>query len=78
MEQIKKAKYEFHSNPWDKISEQAKDLIKSLLNVDPKARFTPFQSLTHPWITNVNFFKCLILPLYLARKRIKYNYDRSN
>jgi len=52
-EMIQKGKYEFHADPWDKISADAKDLIKHLLNVNPNTRYSPFQALTHPWIVTV-------------------------
>jgi len=48
-ETILAGKYEFHSPYWDNISEQAKDLIKHLLVVDPKKRLTPKQALQHDW-----------------------------
>lgn len=35
---IKKCEYEFPSPYWDEISDMAKELIKSLLVVDPKKR----------------------------------------
>jgi len=54
---IQEGKYEFHSDPWNNISTQAKDLIISLLNVNPKTRFSPFQALMHPWIANVYHLK---------------------
>jgi len=50
---IQEGKFEFHSNPWDNISQQAKDLINFLLNVNPKTRYSPFEALMHPWISNV-------------------------
>jgi len=46
-------KYEFHTNSWANISEQAKDLIKCLLKVNYKERYSPFQALMHPWVANV-------------------------
>lgn len=49
-EMIQKGKYEFHSDPWDKISSEAKDLISHLLDSDANKRYSPFQVLTHPWI----------------------------
>lgn len=55
IEQIKEAKYEFHSDPWDDISSQAKDLIRCLLNINHRTRYTPFQALMHPWIANVSY-----------------------
>ena len=38
-EMIKKGKVEFPSPEWNNISENAKDLILNLLNLDPKKRF---------------------------------------
>jgi len=49
-EQIQAGQYEFHSDPWDNISQQAKDLIKCLMDVNPKTRYSPFQALIHPWV----------------------------
>jgi len=51
-ELIIQGKYEFHPESWDNISEQAKDLIKCLLQVDYKERYSPFQALMHPWVAN--------------------------
>ena len=45
-------KYEFHSDPWDKISLHAKDLIQRCLTVNPKQRITPTDALMHPWIAH--------------------------
>lgn len=41
---------DFTSDPWPSISMGAKDLVKKMLNVDPKQRLTAFQVLNHPWI----------------------------
>jgi serine/threonine protein kinase len=53
-EMIKTCNYEFPSPYWDDISDIAKDLIKSLLVVDPSARLDADQILSHPWITGEN------------------------
>ena len=40
----------FETAVWSKVSAEAKDLIRCLLNPDPKIRFTPAQALAHPWV----------------------------
>ena len=35
---------------WAKISNDAKDLIKKLLEKNPKKRISPFEAMKHPWI----------------------------
>jgi serine/threonine protein kinase len=49
-EKIKRGKYEFPSPSWDGISEEAKDIVRNLLVVDPSKRMTCEQLLKHPWI----------------------------
>ncbi|KAB2080600.1 hypothetical protein E1A91_A05G078400v1 [Gossypium mustelinum] len=41
---------DFSSDPWPSISPQAKELVKKMLNSDPKQRLTAVQVLSHPWI----------------------------
>ncbi|KAF3791959.1 Calcium-dependent protein kinase 17 [Nymphaea thermarum] len=41
---------DFTSDPWPSISAGAKDLVRKMLNADPKQRLTAFQVLNHPWI----------------------------
>merc|ERR1712228_51415 len=52
---IKKGKFGFPSPFWDTISEEAKDLIKKLLVVDARKRFTAKQLLDHEWIKGYYF-----------------------
>ncbi|XP_036764779.1 serine/threonine-protein kinase Chk2 isoform X1 [Manis pentadactyla] len=49
-DQITSGKYNFIPEVWAKVSEEALDLIKKLLIVDPKARFTTEEALRHPWL----------------------------
>ncbi|KAK1328403.1 hypothetical protein QTO34_011976 [Cnephaeus nilssonii] len=59
-DQITSGKYNFIPEVWAEVSEQgmdtdglrgeALDLIKKLLVVDPKARFTTEEALKHPWL----------------------------
>ncbi|CAI9106251.1 OLC1v1005366C1 [Oldenlandia corymbosa var. corymbosa] len=41
---------DFTSDPWPSISSGAKDLVRKMLNSDPKQRLSAFQVLNHPWI----------------------------
>jgi calcium/calmodulin-dependent protein kinase I len=47
---IKRADYDMPSPYWDNISDLAKDLIRKLLNPDPKKRLTAQQTLRHKWV----------------------------
>lgn len=44
------ASYEFHMPEWSQIPEDAKDLVRRLLEIDPHKRLTPEQALEHPWL----------------------------
>ncbi|EFC37690.1 calcium/calmodulin-dependent protein kinase-like protein [Naegleria gruberi] len=76
-EQIINGDYDFPSPYWDKVSDSAKDLIRHLLVVNPKKRFTPDQTLSHPWIkklsTNKNHRPEIIdeLRKFNARRKFK-------
>ncbi|KXS11616.1 Calcium/calmodulin-dependent protein kinase-like protein ID [Gonapodya prolifera JEL478] len=48
--QILAGKYEFDRPWWDNISEEAKDFIRHLLVLDPNARYTAKQALSHPFV----------------------------
>ncbi|KAJ8769782.1 hypothetical protein K2173_007642 [Erythroxylum novogranatense] len=41
---------DFSIDPWPTISAPAKDLIRKMLNSDPRQRLTAIQVLNHPWI----------------------------
>ncbi|KAM5237666.1 serine/threonine-protein kinase Chk2 [Ctenodactylus gundi] len=49
-DQITSGKYNFIPEVWADVSEKALDLVKKLLVVCPKARFTTEQALSHPWL----------------------------
>lgn len=49
-DQIQNAAFMFPPNPWSEISENAIDLIKNLLQVKAKKRYTVDRSLWHPWL----------------------------
>ncbi|CAL5098442.1 unnamed protein product [Urochloa decumbens] len=47
---ILRGQLDLASEPWPRISSGAKDLVKKMLNINPKDRLTAFQVLNHPWI----------------------------
>jgi len=51
-ESIMHARYTFHSPYWDHISEDAKNLIRSLLVADPTKRLTAADALNAQWFTS--------------------------
>ncbi|KAL5566339.1 hypothetical protein UlMin_029503 [Ulmus minor] len=50
--QILQGKLDFESEPWPGISESAKDLIRKMLERNPKKRPTAHEVLCHPWIVD--------------------------
>ncbi|QCD98749.1 calcium-dependent protein kinase [Vigna unguiculata] len=47
---ILEGKLDLESAPWPSISAAAKDLIRKMLNHDPKKRITAAEALEHPWM----------------------------
>ncbi|KAG0460924.1 hypothetical protein HPP92_020878 [Vanilla planifolia] len=43
---------DFKRDPWPKVSDTAKDLVKRMLDPDPKRRLTAQEVLDHPWLQN--------------------------
>ncbi|GAB4856032.1 Calcium-dependent protein kinase 8 [Ancistrocladus abbreviatus] len=43
---------DFKRDPWPKVSDNAKDLVKRMLDPDPKRRLTAQEVLDHPWLQN--------------------------
>lgn len=52
-ELIKQGKFRFHSDAWDAISDDAKDLISHLLVVNAETRLTAQDALNHPWVSRI-------------------------
>ena len=57
---IKTADYKFFSPSWDNISNDAKDLIRHLIELDPAKRYDCKQCLAHPWLQKDNKVYLLI------------------
>jgi len=50
--EIREGRYEFHVPEWDNISDQAKNLISLMIEVNVKRRIRMCDVLKHPWITS--------------------------
>ncbi|GFY86434.1 calmodulin-like domain protein kinase 9 [Actinidia rufa] len=50
--QILRAKLDFESEPWPGISDSAKNLIRKMLDRNPKTRLSAHEVLCHPWIVD--------------------------
>ncbi|CAO3616911.1 unnamed protein product [Cunninghamella echinulata] len=50
-DEITHARYEFHERYWRNVSQDAKDFIKSLLQLDPNQRPTATEALKNKWMT---------------------------
>jgi len=48
--QIKAGAYDYPSPEWDTVTPEAKNLINSMLTVNPTKRITAAEALRHPWI----------------------------
>lgn len=50
MRRIRGGEFTFVGPQWSLVSEQAKDVIRGLLTVEPKKRLTMSELLSHPWV----------------------------
>ncbi|KAM3595659.1 uncharacterized protein V6R79_000718 [Siganus canaliculatus] len=51
---IKQGQLHFLSPYWDPISQDARDLVRELLQPDPSGRLTAEQTLLHPWVKEMS------------------------
>ncbi|KAF2096622.1 calcium/calmodulin-dependent protein kinase-like protein [Rhizodiscina lignyota] len=64
----------FHPRYWNDVSDDAKDFIRKLLQVDPKKRPTSDEALQHIWLTGTTASNHDLLPeirAYAAKQRLK-------
>lgn len=54
LRRVRAGRYSFPDAEWGDISEDAKDFIRGLLEVDAKKRLTAREALQHPWLTSTN------------------------
>lgn len=50
--------YTFRSDRWNYISTEARDLVKSCLDMDEHKRITAEEALKHPWMTHYRTKVC--------------------
>ncbi|KAE8691993.1 Calcium-dependent protein kinase 24 [Hibiscus syriacus] len=50
---IIRGKIDFQRDPWPKVSSEAKDLVRRMLDQNPQNRITVQQAFEHPWIQNL-------------------------
>ncbi|XP_071481598.1 serine/threonine-protein kinase Chk2-like [Diadema antillarum] len=66
-DQIKRGYYSFPKKYWGSVSEDAIDMVKKLLTVDPKRRLTTQQALAHPWLEDQEVIARAELLMYPGR-----------
>lgn len=49
-QKIRKGDFNFNDPAWDDVSEDAKDLIRNLIVIDPNQRLSADEALQHRWI----------------------------
>ncbi|BBN08677.1 calcium-dependent protein kinase [Marchantia polymorpha subsp. ruderalis] len=47
---IQRGRVDYNSYPWPSISASAKDLVRRMLDMNPKTRITALEVLNHPWV----------------------------
>ncbi len=72
---IKAGAYDFPSDEWDHVSDEAKDLIDKMLVVNPSERMDISDIMKHPWMTKENL-EDKVLPKTLAQLK-KFNARRK-
>uniref|UniRef100_A0A2C9M6Z5 Protein kinase domain-containing protein n=1 Tax=Biomphalaria glabrata TaxID=6526 RepID=A0A2C9M6Z5_BIOGL len=78
---ILKGDYSFDSPWWDEISNNAKDLVRKLLVVDPAKRLTASAALKHVWVTGMANKKTHMettvdkIKEFNARRKLKFTTD---
>lgn len=47
---ITRGEYDLESGVWTRISVEAKDMVRKLMEVDPERRLSAKGALEHPWV----------------------------
>ena len=62
-EKIKSCRYDFDQAPWDSVSPDAKDFIRSILVTDADQRLNAESMVMHPWLSKSQCSASLKVPL---------------
>lgn len=85
-QQIRTGAWDFLDEDWEHISDEAKDLVRNLLVVDPEQRWTVDQALKSAWISEPNLDKSMRTDLTgslnalrkrRSRLRSAHNFDNA-
>jgi calcium/calmodulin-dependent protein kinase I len=76
--QIKEGRYDFPDPYWTKVSASAKELISSMLKVNPKERITAEDALAHPWIKGLTASGEQQLEIIADSDELKVRMDKIN
>lgn len=73
---IKNAKFHFRYPRFQKVSENAKNLIRGLLTVDPKRRLTLPEVFQHPWVQSYQVPSGIApLPILVPPESLEFQHD---
>lgn len=75
---IAKGEYSLDKPVFQKISSEAKDLLKGMLQVDPVNRLSASECLLHPWITGKAHTDKHMQPLPEVQQHMKARIERRN
>jgi len=66
MDKVAAGKYDFSHNEWNDVSDEAKKLIKKLMEYDPNSRISAEQALNDPWFKHMLGESTLDKPLAVS------------
>ncbi|VDN06762.1 unnamed protein product [Thelazia callipaeda] len=78
LKRVGDGKFSLNDAAWNNISEQAKDLVQSLLHVDPSKRLSAKQILIHPWIVHRNSLPTTRLNFPTDPSKLKVTFKRCS
>ncbi|CAF3261061.1 unnamed protein product [Rotaria socialis] len=68
---------QFTGPTWDRVSYNAKALVSSMLDIDPKSRPSAVELCKHPWFANIDSLRNVKLGNIQDHNHIRYNLDAT-